>query len=234
MPIVMRTTVDGGAAGALVQVIHPRLWQLMSPLLPVGAYQHSQGLEQAAARGWLADAAAARLWIEGVLRHVVAGVDIPVVIRARHAWAARDGALVVHWDRVCRACRETAEARREEGDMGAALMRLLRGLGESVPGQRLGFVAAFGVAAANAGLGPRAAAAGLAWAWCENQTLAAVKLAGLGHIAGQSILRRLGDALEPVVESGLAVADSDIGRSAPYLSLAGAWHETQPARLYRS
>ena len=32
----------------------------------------------------------------------------------------------------------------------------------------------------------------------------------------------------------MAVADDDIGRGAPYLALAGAWHETQPARLYRS
>ena len=215
-------------------MIHPRLWQLMSPSLPVGAYQHSQGLEQAVARGWIADADAARQWIEGVLRHVVAHVDIPVAIRARDAWAARDAAAVAHWNRICHACRETAEARREEADMGGALMRLLRGLDEPTPEQRLGFVAAFGVAAANAGLAATDTAAGLAWAWCENQTLVAVKLARLGHIAGQGILRQLGGALEEVVAVGMKVADDDIGRSAPYLALVGVWHETQPARLYRS
>ena len=215
-------------------MIHPCLWQLMSPLLPVGAYQHSQGMEQAVARGWVSDAEAAGAWIEGVLRQVVAHVDVPVVMRARDAWASGDASAVVHWDGVCRACRETAEARREEADMGSALMRLLRGLDEPIPEQRLGFVAGFGVAGANAGLASREVAAGLAWAWCENQTLAAVKLARLGHLAGQRILRQLGDALEEVVSTGMAVANDDIGRSAPYLALAGAWHETQPARLYRS
>lgn len=212
----------------------PRLWQLMSPLLPVGAYQHSQGLEQAVARGWVADAEAAGQWIEGILRHVVAHVDIPVVIRARDAWASGDAGSVLRWDRLCQACRETAEARREEREMGAALLRLLRGLDEPVPEGRLGFVAAFGVAGANAELGSRDVAAGLAWAWCENQTLAAVKLARLGHVAGQRILRRLGEALDEVVSTGMGARDEDIGRSAPYLSLASAWHETQPARLYRS
>ena len=215
-------------------MIHTRLWQLMSPSLPVGAFQHSQGLEQAVARGWIADADAARRWVEGVLRHVIAHVDIPVAIRARDAWATGDAAAVVHWNRICYACRETAQGRREETDMGSALMRLMRGLDEPTPSRPLGFVAAFGVAGANAGLASKEVAAGLAWAWCENQTLAAVKLARLGHIAGQRILRQVGGTLEEVVSAGLKVTDDDIGRSAPYLALAGAWHETQPARLYRS
>ena len=234
MATIDHTIDQQGPCLSIDKMIQPRLWQLMSPLLPVGAYQHSQGLEQAVARGWIPDAAATGEWIEGLLRHVVAHVDIPVAIRARNAWASGDAAAVAHWDRICRACRETAEARREEADMGSALMRLLRGLDEPTPEQRLGFVAAFGVAGANAGLPAREVAAGLAWAWCESQTLAAVKLARLGHIAGQRILRQLGCALEEAVATGMAVADDDIGRGAPYLALAGAWHETQPARLYRS
>ncbi len=186
------------------------------------------------ARGWIPDAHTAGQWIEGLLRHVVARVDIPVAIRARDAWASGDAAAVGHWNRICHACRETAEARREEADMGLALLRLLRGLDEPTPEQRLGFVAAFGVAGANAGLASTDVAAGLAWAWCENQALAAVKLARLGHIAGQRVLRQIGGSLAEVVATGMKVADDDIGRSAPYVALAGAWHETQPARLYRS
>lgn len=215
-------------------MIDPRLWQLISPLLPVGAYHHSQGLEQALERGWLEDEDAVRAWIEGTLRHVVAWLDIPVVVRVRDAWAAGDAAGVAHWDALCRACRETSEARDEEANMGSALARLLRGLGEPLPPRPLGYVAAFGVAGANAGLGSREVAAGLAWSWCENQTQAAVKLARLGHVAGQRILRRLGEALDEVVATGMGAADDAIGRSAPRLALAGAWHESQAVRLYRS
>lgn len=214
--------------------ISSELWRLISPLLPVGAFHHSQGLEQAAAWRQVHDEASARDWIEGLLDHVAAHVDLPVVVRVRRAWAARRGAEVEHWDAICRACRETRELRDEERNMGAALMRLLRELDEPTPPARLGFAAAFGVAAANASLPEREAAAGYAWAWCENQTAAAVRLIPLGQSAGQRIVRHLGRRLETVVEGALELADEEIGRSAPGLAIASARHETQYTRLFRS
>ena len=210
------------------------LWRLISPLLPVGAFHHSQGLEQAVAWRQVRDEPSARDWIEGLLGHVVAHVDLPILTRVRRAWAARRGAEVERWDAVCRACRETRELREEERNMGAALMRLLRELGEPAPTARLGFVAAFGVAAANAALPEREAAAGYAWAWCENQASAAVRLVPLGQSAGQRILRHLGRRLDAVVEGALGLADDEIGRSAPGLAIASARHETQYTRLFRS
>ena len=214
--------------------ISTELWRLISPLLPVGAFHHSQGLEQAAAWRDVHDEASARDWIEGLLGHVAACVDLPVVARVRRAWAARRAAEVEHWDAVCRACRETRELRDEERNMGAALMRLLHELDEPTPPARLGFAAAFGVAAANASLPEREAAAGYAWAWCENQTAAAVRLIPLGQSAGQRIVRHLGRRLETVVEGALELADEEIGRSAPGLAIASARHETQYTRLFRS
>ena len=214
--------------------IRPDLWRLISPLLPVGAFHHSQGLEPAVAGRWVHDEATARDWIEGLLGHAVAHVDLPILARVRRAWSERRVAEVERWDAVCRACRETRELRDEERNMGAALMRLLRELDEPAPARRLGFVAAFGVAAANARLPERDTAAGYAWAWCENQAAAAVRLVPLGQSAGQRILRHLGGRIEAVVESALGLADEDIGRSAPGLAIASALHETQYTRLFRS
>ncbi|MGH8570586.1 MAG: hypothetical protein ACREXU_21920 [Gammaproteobacteria bacterium] len=34
-----------------------RLWQLLSPTLPIGAYAYSRGLEYAVAAGWVCDEA---------------------------------------------------------------------------------------------------------------------------------------------------------------------------------
>ena len=214
--------------------IPTELWRLISPLLPVGAFHHSQGLEQVVARRRVHDEASAHEWIEGLLDHTVAHVDLPVLARTRRAWAARRAAEVERWDAVCHACRETRELRDEERNMGSALMRLLRELDEPVPPARLGFVAAFGVAAANASLPERETVAGYAWAWCENQAAAAVKLVPLGQSAGQRILRHLGGRLESAVESALGLADEDVGRSAPGLAIASALHETQYTRLFRS
>jgi urease accessory protein UreF len=44
-----------------------RLWQLVSPALPVGAYSYSQGLETAVESGWVRNEQQALAWIGGHL-----------------------------------------------------------------------------------------------------------------------------------------------------------------------
>ena len=210
-----------------------RLWQLISPLSPVGAYHHSQGLEQAVGTGWVTDEGTALAWIQGLLGRSIANLDLPVVARARDAWRDGDIAGLLRWDALCRACRETSELRAEERNMGAALIALMGELGEQSP-DGLGYTAAFGVAAANASLGERDTLAGYAWAWCENQVACAVKLTPLGHSAGQRMLLKLGASLDAVVEHALGVADDEIGLVSPGLAIASARHETRHTRLYRS
>lgn len=212
-----------------------RLWQLISPLSPVGAYHHSQGLEQAVGAGWVTDEDSALAWIHDLLLRSIANLDLPVVARARAAWRDGDVAALLRWDALCGACRETSEQRAEERNMGAALIALLGELGEPSPdGQHLGYAAAFGVAAANASLDQRDTLAGYAWAWCENQVACAVKLVPLGHSAGQRMLLELGASLDAVVEHALGVADDEIGLASPGLAIASAQHETRHTRLYRS
>lgn len=212
-----------------------RLWQLISPLSPVGAYHHSQGLEEAVEAGWVTDEGTALAWIQGLLGRSIANLDLPVVARARTAWHDGDVAGLMRWDALCRACRETSELRAEERNMGAALIALMAELGERPAGvPRLGYAAAFGVAAANASLGADDTLTGYAWAWCENQVVCAVKLTPLGHGAGQRMLRHLGGTLDAVVAHGLEVADDEIGLASPGLAIASAQHETRHTRLYRS
>ena len=211
-----------------------RLWQLISPLSPVGAFHHSQGLEQAVDAGWVVDERTALEWTQGLLGRSIANLDLPVVARTRCAWRAGNVAAVLRWDTWCRACRETSELRAEERNMGSALIALLSELGERVPGVPIGYAAAFGVAAANASLDARDTLTGYAWAWCENQIACAVKLVPLGHSAGQRMLRHLGASLGAVVAQALRVADDEIGLASPGLAIASACHETRYTRLFRS
>ena len=211
-----------------------RLWQLISPALPVGAYHYSQGLEQAVESGWVADESSAHSWIAGLLGTVVAMVDLPIVIRVHAAWTAGDAQAVRHWDRVSMACRETAELREEELNMGSALTRLARTLEARIPEGPLGFAAAFAVLAADWAIAARDAAAGYGWSWCENQVAAAVKLVPLGHSAGQRMLRSLGGAVEAAVLRAFDAEDAEIGCTAPGHALACARHETKEVRLFRS
>ena len=211
-----------------------RLWRLISPTLPVGAFQYSQGLEAAVGRDWVHDEASARDWIGGILRRTIASVDLPILVRVHAAWQQRDHDRLARWDQVCRACRETRELREEEQNMGFALRRLAVQLEDPMPDSPMGFVAAFAVVAANWSLSARDAAAGYAWSWCENQVASAVKLVPLGHTAGQRLLSAFGSALPGVVELALTCPDDEIGRGAPGLAIASSGHETQYSKLFRS
>ena len=211
-----------------------RLWQLISPALPVGAYHYSQGLEQAVSSGWVLDEASAHAWITGLLSLSVARVDLPLLIRMHAAWREQDATAVRHWDGISRACRETAQLREEETNMGTALMRLARTLDAQVPDPPLGFTAAFATLACDWGIAVEDAATGYAWSWCENQVAAAVKLVPLGHSAGQRTLRSLGGAIEQAVSTAATCGDEKIGCMAPGHALACAWHETKEVRLFRS
>jgi urease accessory protein len=211
-----------------------KLWQLISPTLPVGAYSYSQALEYAHLEGTVHDEASALEWLRDGLLLGVARLDLPVLLRAYDAWAAGDSATFMQWSRTLEARRETAELRFEDLAMGGALTQLLASLKEPLPERRLPFACAFAVAAVNWSIPAADACAGYAWAWCEAQVAAAVKLVPLGHTAGQRMLLALGDALPAAVESAAACADAEIGASLFGLAIASALHETQYTRLFRS
>ena len=90
-----------------------KLWQLISPALPIGAYHYSQGLEQAVQRKWIRDRTDAAKWISERRHHSVAYIDLPIIYRAHRCWNARDLAGLRSWDDVWRSYRETSEMRDE-------------------------------------------------------------------------------------------------------------------------
>jgi urease accessory protein len=213
-----------------------RLWQLISPTLPVGAYSYSQALEQVIERGTVRDEASTGLWLHELLQHGLAALDLPMLLRVHRAWRAGDAAAVLRASRELTARRDTAELRFEDLAMGGALTQLLANLGEPLPAAdaRLPFASAFAVACANWSITEHDACAGYAWAWCEAQVAAAVKLVPLGHTAGQRLLLALGAEIAAAVTAAAALTDADIGTALPGLAIASALHETQYTRLFRS
>jgi urease accessory protein len=221
-----------------------RLWQLISPTLPVGAYSYSQALEWVIESGEVRGEAGALAWIGGLLEHSVARLDLPVLLRVYGAWSQRDADAVRRWSRELVARRETAELRLEDLAMGGALARLVASLeaesprskspADELPTLEWPFASAFAVASVNWSIDARAACAGYAWAWCEAQVSAAVKLVPLGHTAGQRILRALGAVIPTAVDVALACSDDAIGLGLPGFAIGSARHETQYTRLFRS
>ena len=214
-----------------------RLWQLISPALPVGAYAYSQGLETAVEEAWIKNEADAVQWISGIMLNSLLRVDIPVLVRLYLAWQENDLSVVSVWNQRLMAMRESAELREEDRQLGQALARLLIDLGcerALINRHSSAFLTQFTLAAVTWDIPIRDTACGYLWSWCENQVAAAIKLVPLGQTAGQRILGQLIEVINAHLDEGLQRKDNEIGGFLPGLAMASAWHETQYSRLFRS
>lgn len=216
-----------------------RLLHLASPALPIGAFHFSQGLEYAVEAGTVKDECSAREWIVGIVRYSIATLDLPVLVRLHRAYQCEDAAAIAHWSARILAARETEELRAEDRHMGLALARILRELGispqlDGSESAQASYVAMFARACAAWNIPEPDVLQTYAWAWAENQTIAAVKLVPLGQTAGQRILHALIPILESSSAHALTLADEDIGTTCLMQTFASARHETQYTRLFRS
>jgi urease accessory protein len=216
-----------------------RLWQLISPALPVGAYAYSGGLESAIEYRHVSDETEALTWISGVMQHALGQLDVPVCQRFCHALASNDSDALLYWNRYLLASRESAELLQEDRHLGKAYFRLLNELDVNLPAvirqhQDWSYIAMFACAIHDWQIPPAKALQGLLWSWCENQVAAAIKLIPLGQSAGQRVLSALQPLIPEVVEKGLQLADEAIGFTLPGLAMLSAQHETQYSRLFRS
>jgi urease accessory protein len=215
-----------------------RLCHLVSPALPVGAYAYSQGLEYAVQAGWVVDEASTLEWLQGLSRHGLGTLDLPILLRLHAAWSANDVAALQDWNAQLIASRECAELRAEERHLGQALARVLielelheaRSWREPAPA----FATMFALAAVRWHIAAAETLSGYLWAWSENQVLAALKLVPLGQSAGQRLLHRLTDSMPGIVEHALTLRDEAIGVGVISQALASALHESQYSRLFRS
>jgi urease accessory protein len=219
-----------------------RLLQLASPMLPVGAYSYSQGLEWAIECGDVHDLNSAKTWIGDVLQIYQAHFELPVLHRLYLAWQQNDMAAVQTWDAFYQAGRDTAEALAETKQMGYSLVRLLNDLNELPEAllininqlQTPAFPTIYAAVAQHWQIPAQDMLQGYAWGWLENQASAAMKSVPLGQVAGQKVLYALGQTLPDVVKLAMSLPDDEVSNFNPLLSIAGCLHETQYSRLFRS
>lgn len=216
-----------------------RLLHLVSPVLPVGAYTYSQGLEAAIDQGAVHDEASALDWIGDALRQGVARAEAVYLAHMLQAWETVALDRLRELNEAFLANRETAELRAETLQMGYSLARLLADL----PGQSAGRLAGFeevslplawSLAAVTWAVPVEAAVEGYLWAWLENQVMAAVKAVPLGQTSGQRLLAVLGTALPAMALVARRTPIEDTHNWLPALAIASSRHETQYTRLFRS
>ena len=219
-----------------------RLLQLASPMLPVGAYSYSQGLEWAIECGEVKDLASAKGWIGDVLEVYQANFELPVLSRLFIAWQMGDMEKVREWDAFYQAGRDTSEAWAETRQMGYSLCRLLNDLKE-LPDHLMdnvnslatpAFPTVYAAIAQHWAIAQQDMLHAYVWGWLENQVSAAMKTVPLGQVAGQKILLTLGQVLPDIVQQAMSLPDDEISNFNPLLTIAGCQHETQYSRLFRS
>ncbi|SFF88083.1 urease accessory protein UreF [Neptunomonas qingdaonensis] len=216
-----------------------RLYQLISPGLPVGAFTYSQGLEWAVEARWVTSETELEAWITSMLQNSMATLELPVLLRLRNAFSQQDAEQVSHWCDYLLACRETSELRKEERQRGQALAVLLPHLEVMVAPEyeesvRSTQVAGFAVAAQHFDIAAESACVGYLWSWLDNAVMAGVKLIPLGQTSGQKLLLRISEQLPGVLAKAIAIEDDQVGSSTPAQAIASSRHETQYSRLFRS
>lgn len=216
-----------------------RLYQLISPALPIGGFTYSQGLEWAVEARWVHDRQTLEDWLASLLANSIATLDLPILLRLQLAFSDNDFDSVEHWSQYLLACRETLELRTEERQRGAALAKLLpslevdipAGLEKAVAGSQ---VAGMALAASHWGIPAEKTCAGYAWSVLESAVTAGVKLVPLGQTHGQQLVKTLAENIPAAIAHAATIHDDDIGSSTPAQAIASSRHETQYTRLFRS
>lgn len=214
-----------------------KLFNLISPALPIGGFAYSQGTEYAIDAGWLTTAADLKQWWQGLIQYGLTYLELPILLRCAQAWQQQDQAGVAYWNQLLIASRETAELRQEEYQLGQTLQRLLHtqtGPIDSHPDAPWGYTSLFALALVRWQIPINAGLLGFAWSWLENQIAVAQKTLPLGQTDGQSLLQQLMPTLENAVLQASALSDDEIGYTLPGQINASCHHENQYSRLFRS
>ena len=218
-----------------------RLFQLVSPALPVGAFSYSEGLEVLVQRGALAGVEALDHWLTAELQRGAVAVETAALGElhaALQAWQQGAGSLqaVLGIDGWLLAQREAQEVRAQHRQMGQSLLQLLADLGWPLPAAAAGLAwpAGFAWAALCLEIGAPELEEAYLFSWVANQISAAVRLVPLGPTQGQ----RLQLALAPLIAERageLSGADPrQLWNGGIGAGLAQLQHAELYSRLFRS
>lgn len=221
-----------------------RLFQLVSPALPVGAFSYSEGLEVLVQTGQLRDATSLRRWLEAELDRGALTIEAASLGRLMDALArwreAPDGPAwqeLLELDGWLLAQREAAEVRAQQRQMGRSLLQLLAELGLPLPQgrtPRLAWPAAWAWAGLALEIAPQDVVEAYLYGWIATQLSAAVRLVPLGPTESQ----RLQLALAAAIASRAAdLVDTDpetLWNGGVGAGLAQLGHGELYSRLFRS
>jgi urease accessory protein len=220
-----------------------RLLAWSSPAFPTGAFSYSHGLESAALDGAVCDRATLEAWIAAIVTRGSGRVDADVLRDAWLAVGAGDEAGLADANRRGCAYRATAELALEASQQGVAFCAAHEAawvapdpVSNPLVGEGGGVchAAAFGAAAAHAGIGLHDALLAYLHAFAANLMSAGLRLGVVGQNDGQRILAELESVIVESVATAVGRDGEDFGSATFASDLASMAHETQYSRLFRS
>jgi urease accessory protein len=179
-----------------------RLYQLVSPALPVGAFSYSEGLEVLVQAGRLEGPEPLEAWLRAELSRGAVTIEA-AALAPLHQGLCAASPDVLELDGWLLAQREAPEVRAQQRQMGQSLLQLLADLGWPLPSglSPLAWPAAFAWAAVCLEITSPALEEAYLYGWVANQISAAVRLVPLGPTQGQ----RLQLQLAPLIAERAAV-----------------------------
>ena len=221
-----------------------RLFQLVSPALPVGAFSYSEGLEVLVQAGQLPDAASVHHWLEAELDRgalTIEAASLGRLMGALARWREAPGGHawqeVLDLDGWLLAQREAAEVRAQQRQMGRSLLQLLADLGLPLPGDqppRLAWPAAWAWAGLALEIPPQEVVEAYLYGWIATQLSAAVRLVPLGPTESQRLQLALAPSIAVRAAELVAANPEALWNGGVGAGLAQLGHAELYSRLFRS
>jgi urease accessory protein len=217
-----------------------RLLAWLSPGFPTGGFSYSHGLEAAVSGGAVRDRESLARWIAAVVAHGAGRIDGDILCSAYRAVSTGDLDALGRANRRGVAYRPTAELALESAQQGEAFLAACRAawpdafLEHWTRDEGVCHSAAFGAAAARAGIALDDALLGYLEAFAANLVSAGLRLGLIGHTGAQRIIAELEPVVCAATKAAMSRDPDDFGAATFAVDVASMVHEVQYSRLFRS
>ena len=228
--------------GALDEAALFRLMTWLSPAYPVGAFSFSSAIEWAVETGDITDAASLLAWLAAMVTEGSGWSDSIFFSASHHALTAADERALFETAELAAALASNRERYLETTTLGGAFIEVTRAAWPCEALNRLqatwrgpvAYPVAVGTACAGHGIPLRPALNAFVTALVSNWISAGLRLIPLGHTDGQRLLNALAPIVAATARQAVGARLEDVGGAAFRADVAGARHETQYTRLFRS